>query len=35
MDAKRMESIAAKGLLVIVLVLLFVSLLAHRVFHPR
>jgi hypothetical protein len=35
MDAKRLKSIAAKGLLVIVLVLLFVSLLAQRLFHPR
>jgi len=35
MDAKRLKSIAAKGLLVFVMVLLFVSLLTHRVFHPR
>jgi len=35
MDAKRLKSIAARALLVFVLVLLFVSLLAHRVFHPR
>jgi len=35
MDAKRLKSTAAKGLLVIVLVLLFVSLLAHQIFHPR
>jgi hypothetical protein len=35
MNAKRLKSIAAKGLLVIVLLLLLVSLLAHRVFDPR
>jgi uncharacterized membrane protein YtjA (UPF0391 family) len=35
MNAKRLKSIAAKGLFVFVLVLLFVSLLVQRLFHPR
>jgi hypothetical protein len=34
MDAKRLKNIAAMALLLFVLVLLFVSLLAHRIFHP-
>jgi hypothetical protein len=35
MDAKRLKSIAEKGLLVIILVFLFVSLLAQLLIHPR
>jgi hypothetical protein len=35
MDAKRLKGIAAKSLLVFVLALLFVSLLAQRLFDPR
>jgi hypothetical protein len=34
MNAKRIRGVIFRSLMVVLLVLLFVSLLAHRVFHP-
>jgi hypothetical protein len=34
MNSKRAKSVVFRGLMVVLLVLLLVSLLAHRVFHP-
>jgi uncharacterized membrane protein YtjA (UPF0391 family) len=35
MDTQRMKDVAAKALFTFFLVMLLVSLLAHRLFHPR
>ena len=35
MKAKRIKEITIRSLSVILLALLFLALLAHRVFHPR
>jgi hypothetical protein len=35
MDSRRAKNVAAKALFIFVLALLFLSLLAQRLFHPR
>ena len=34
MSSKRVKSVVFRGLMAVLLVLLFISLLTHRVFHP-
>ena len=35
MNRKRIKDVALKGVIAIVIAMLFISLLAQRLFHPR